>query len=94
LNPPETFETERLLLRTPSLDDADTIFQLYTQDKEVLRYLTWRPHTSVEMTRSAIHGYVSDWELKSRLSWIIVRREDKQILGMISMRINRFEAIL
>jgi [ribosomal protein S5]-alanine N-acetyltransferase len=83
-----------MLLRPPNLGDADAIFKLYAQDITVLRYLTWSPHASVEITRNVIKGYIDEWERKIRLSWVIVRREDQQVVGMISLRLKRFEAIL
>ena len=50
MNPPDRFETERLLLRLPRRDDAPAMFAAYAQDAEVTRYLTWRPHKSIEET--------------------------------------------
>jgi RimJ/RimL family protein N-acetyltransferase len=32
MKPPETFQTERLLLRKPRLDDAPVIFESYARD--------------------------------------------------------------
>ena len=49
---PETIETPRLLLRKPIPADAEVIFRTYAQDTEVTRYLVWRPHTSVETTKT------------------------------------------
>ena len=34
------------MLRAPRRDDAETVFRAYAQDREVARYLTWRPHQS------------------------------------------------
>ena len=39
MNPPEHFESERLILRKPRMDDALVIFKTYAQDSEVTRYL-------------------------------------------------------
>ncbi len=51
MTPPETLETPRLRLRLPVPEDAAAIFTQYAQDREVTRYLTWRPHASIEATR-------------------------------------------
>jgi len=48
--PPERIETQRLALRVPRLADAQTIFERYTQDTEVTRYVIWRPHTHIDQT--------------------------------------------
>jgi RimJ/RimL family protein N-acetyltransferase len=43
---PDTFQTERLVLRPIAADDAGPIFETYAQDPVVTRFLTWRPHAS------------------------------------------------
>ena len=43
MKPPEKFETERLILRKPRMDDAPEIFTSYAQDLEVTRYI---PHSA------------------------------------------------
>jgi [ribosomal protein S5]-alanine N-acetyltransferase len=41
---PDTFKTNRLLLRPVAVEDTDAIFVTYAQDEEVARYVIWRPH--------------------------------------------------
>lgn len=94
MRPPTIFETERLFLRPPILEDAETIFKLYAQDVEVTRFLTWKPHPDLETTRSVIRRQIEDWEQGTRFEWVITQSTDHQLLGMIGMRINRFESIL
>jgi ribosomal-protein-alanine N-acetyltransferase len=50
-----TLETERLILRQISLQDAHDVF-VWMSDPEVCRYERWQPHTSVEWTS----GYISE----------------------------------
>ncbi len=105
MQPPTTFETERLLLRLPILDDAETIFKLYAQDVEVTRYLTWKPHSELGQTRAHVERCIANWEQGSRFAWVIALKDlsgfqkpDRStiplLVGMIEMRINRFEAVL
>ena len=44
LRPPDTFETARLRLRRPRMEDAPAIYARYASDTDVTRYLPWRPH--------------------------------------------------
>jgi ribosomal-protein-alanine N-acetyltransferase len=44
ITPPETFKTDRLVLRQPRLSDTDDIFDNYASDPEVTRFVTWRPY--------------------------------------------------
>ena len=41
-------ETERLILRPLTLDDADTAFYGWTGDAEVAEYVSWLPHHSID----------------------------------------------
>jgi RimJ/RimL family protein N-acetyltransferase len=51
---PDGFRTARFTLRPIALADAPAIFDGYTQDPEVSRFLTWRPHRRIEETRDYI----------------------------------------
>ena len=51
---PELFTTTRLVLRPIGSDDAQAIFDSYGQDPEVTRYLSWRPHKSIEDTQAYV----------------------------------------
>jgi len=53
IKPPEILETPRLLLRLPVLEDAGAIFRKYAQDPEVTKYLIWRPHENISVTRDS-----------------------------------------
>ena len=44
------FETERLRLRRPAREDAKNIFECYASDQEVMRWLGWPRHTSLDDT--------------------------------------------
>ena len=92
LKPPGNLETQRLLLRAPVLNDADIIFQKYAQDLEVTKYLIWRPHESVDITREFIQKCITFWNTHEAFSWVIVRKTDTEILGMFELRINKFSA--
>jgi RimJ/RimL family protein N-acetyltransferase len=50
LKPPKIIETPRLRLRLPVMADATSIFEQYAQDREVTKYLEWRPHQGIEDT--------------------------------------------
>jgi ribosomal-protein-alanine N-acetyltransferase len=61
---PEHIETERLVLRKPRLDDARDMFEGWTQDQEVTRYLTWRPHAQIEQTEQFVQSCIDAWQVK------------------------------
>lgn len=89
---PDTVETLRLHLRRPVPMDADRIFQTYAQDREVTRYLVWVPHTSVETTKKFIVFCQDRWVNSVAFPYVITRKEDGQLLGMIEVRPNGHRA--
>ncbi len=68
---PEHLRTARLVLRRPVPADAEPIFAGYARDPEVSRYLTWRPHRSIDDTRSHIAYFSRLWEGGDRRSYVI-----------------------
>jgi ribosomal-protein-alanine N-acetyltransferase len=88
INPPETFQTERLRLRKPVVDDAETIFHAYAQDAEVSKYLTWRPNRSIEETREFIGSCLAGWKERRSFHWVILRKAPEQLVGMVSARVE------
>lgn len=88
------FETERLILRKPEIRDARDMFENYTQDEEVTRYLTWPPHGSYETTREWLESSITNWNPQELLELVIYHKEDRAVIGMAALRINSFKATL
>lgn len=88
INPPEILETERLRMRKPALPDADEIFRQYARDAEVTKYLTWSPNRAVDETRDFLRGCLDNWDNGQSFHWVIVRKKDDRILGMITARVD------
>ena len=85
---PEQFETKRLVLRKPRLDDARAIFEGWSQDQEVTRYLTWRPHEQVEQTQEFVQSCIRAWEGETRFPYMITLKGNDEVIGMIDPRIE------
>jgi len=84
--PPVTLETDRLILRKPALDDALSLFETYTQDPEVTRYMTWRPHTRLEQTSDFLQECLEAWEGGKRFPYVMTLKGDQPI-GMVDVHI-------
>ncbi|HTV49236.1 MAG TPA: GNAT family N-acetyltransferase [Phycisphaerae bacterium] len=85
---PNTFKTSRLFLRRPRPDDALAIFEEYTQDAEVSRYTTWRPHAALSDTQAFLARCLTRWESGEEFSWVITLLSDDRAIGMITYRIK------
>jgi len=82
--PPEKLDTKRLLLRRPTIDDADAAFASYASDPKITRYLTWTAHQSSRQTRDFFQQCIDAWDLgMGHRVWLIERKEDGAIAGTI-----------
>ena len=91
MKPPELIQTECLTLRNVRIDDAEAIFEAYAQDSEVTRFLTWRPHHTLDQTHSFLQSRVNAWRDGSEFTWAIFLN-NKVFIGCIALRINSFKA--
>jgi RimJ/RimL family protein N-acetyltransferase len=89
---PESFETERLRLRKPHLQDAQPLFDTYTQDPEVTRYLAWKPHASIDQTLEFLERCQRVWTTGESCPYVIERRKSGELLGMIELRLEGHSA--
>jgi ribosomal-protein-alanine N-acetyltransferase len=88
LRVPATIETPRLSLRPPTLADAPAIFGTYAQDPLVTRYLIWRPHASISETQAFLRRCEAAWHRGSAFPWVITRRRDNRLMGMIEPQVD------
>lgn len=78
-------ETERLLLRKFQLTDAQAMFQNWANDEEVIKYLTWPAHSTVEISEIVLKDWVSSYEKPSFYQWAITLKEMNEPIGSISV---------
>jgi RimJ/RimL family protein N-acetyltransferase len=80
--------TERLILRPPTLTDADAVFLGYAQDPEVARYVHWEVHRSIDDTRAFLERFAAEGEREDNYPWMILRRSDERLIGGMHLRIS------
>ena len=88
LFPPDTFETSRLRLRRPLVEDATNIFARYASDPEVTRYLPWRPHCNVEQTQTLLCRLLRAMESGGTYAWVIESLDDRRIMGLVTINVD------
>ncbi len=91
MKPPEKFETQRLILRKPCMDDAPAIFSNYAHDPEVTRYMTWNPHRNVQETYHIVEIMLKLWDEGSAYSYAITLKDSDDAIGMIAMHPDDFK---
>jgi ribosomal-protein-alanine N-acetyltransferase len=73
-------ETDRLVLRQITLDDAEALFQIYS-DPQVMRYWGSAPLQSIDEARRKIEGINAAWRAKEGIRWGIIRKGSDRLIG-------------
>lgn len=78
-------DTERLLLRRFKDSDAETMFTTWANDPEVTRYLSWRPHGTLEVTKEIISSWINSYGNQEFYNWAIFLKEAGKVIGSIGL---------
>jgi ribosomal-protein-alanine N-acetyltransferase len=77
----ERLETDRLLLRRPTLRDAKAIFATYSADPDVTRYVSWPRHSRANDTRAFLEFSDAQWHKWPAGPYVILRRDSEALIG-------------
>ncbi len=80
----QTIETPRLLLRRFRKEDVPFAFRNWTSDCEVTRFLSWKAHEDVTVTRDVINGWIESYGKDDWYQWGIELKQIGQVVGTIS----------
>lgn len=78
---PELIVTARLQLRRPAMPDAEEIFETYSADPEVTRYVGFARHRHVEDTQAFIEFSDHQWDAWPAGPYLIFERETAALVG-------------
>ena len=74
-------DTQRLILRPFTVEDADAMYRNWASDPEVTRFLTWPTHTSAEVSRAVLSDWVPRYAQTDYYHWAIVVRAENVPIG-------------
>lgn len=80
-----TLETERLILRKIKLSDYNDIFNCWTSDFNVSKYVTWNSHKTKEETKKITNYWVNDYDNDYSYRWLVVLKNTNETIGMIDV---------
>lgn len=78
-------ETERLLLRPLTDNDAAEMFKNWTCDERVAGYCRWHPHGSVQETKELLKMYKNQAEKGFDFRWGIELKSNGELIGIIDV---------
>ena len=82
----QMLQTECLNLRRFVESDAEAMFQNWASSAENLTYVTWDPHSDVEVTRNSIRNWIASYANPNYYKWAICLKENpEQVIGDISI---------
>lgn len=73
--------TPRLRLRPPNLADASAVFTAYGADPEVVRFMPWSAHQTVDESEAYLQARLEWCQQGTHQYWLITT--DTQVRGMI-----------
>ncbi len=68
--------------------DAQTLFENYARDAALAKYMTWKPHQSVDETMEFLRRCERVWAEGSAFPWSLWRKEDGALAGLIEIRVH------
>ena len=80
-----SLETNRLLLRPFTILDAKCMYQNWTSDEEVTKYVTWNKHQNIEETLNLLNIWIKQYEKEERINFAIELKENKELIGAIDV---------
>lgn len=79
-----TLESERLILRKFTLDDAEEMYNNWASDPDVTKYVSFAPHKNLEETKKIISMWISEYA-DDNFNWIVELKENHEAIGSISV---------
>lgn len=79
----KTIETERLILRRFTEDDADCVYCNWAGDPTVTRYLRWEHHKSINETKTILAEWIRSYDDPAYYNWAIILKETDECIGSV-----------
>ena len=80
-----TLMTDRLILRPFEITDAYDMYNKWTSDPMVTKYVKWDVHESVSETIELLEQWILQYEIPERLNFAITLKETNELIGGIDV---------
>ncbi len=78
-------ESERLVLRKFTIEDAENAFQNWMSNDEVTKFLRWESHKNIDETKMILNSWIKDYEKDAFYQWAIEIKDLGEVIGTISV---------
>ena len=81
----KTIETDRLILRQFTMDDAEPMFRNWASDDAVTKHMTWPTHASMGVSEMVLSDWTKSYRKPDYYQWAIVIKDNgPKPIGSIS----------
>lgn len=78
-------ETERLILRKATFNDAIDAFNNWCSSDVVSKYVMWEKHKSLEETKLVYSKWMDAYKEMDTFRWVVLLKETKELIGSIDV---------
>ena len=79
-------QTPRLLLRKFTVDDVQAVFDNWTSDSVATEFLRWPAHSSIDITKNVLLGWLEQYNNKDCYRWAItLKKNSAEPIGIIDV---------
>lgn len=86
----KNMETERLILRRLTKEDASEAYNNWCSNYEVSKYVIWEKHENVEVTKELFENWEKEYEKNDTFRWIIEIKDTNELIGTIDVVNKKF----
>lgn len=81
-------ESERLILRKLTVNDAPIAFKNWCNSDNVDKYVLWKKHENVDVTISQYQKWVEEYNDEKTFRWIVELKDNHDLIGTIDVSNN------
>ena len=81
----KVLETENIILRPFTVEDAQDMYSNYGSDENVIKFLTWPLHTGADVSRALLEDWCKEYSKPDYYNWAIVLKDINEVIGGISV---------
>jgi len=71
----KALESDRLILRRFTMDDAQSMYENWANDSEVTKFLMWPTHENIEVSKNVLADWTSQYINDDYYSWAITIKD-------------------